>query len=133
MEHRIERTGKQALTFDGELLAESSGQMVQDKNQNRWHELRLYRSDNGPYVAHVLYRTQWAGELGHSEAWLIGDPVDVPTEFDLVEPTQHVQGYPAHEQYAERQAHLLDWIERRYRSQVGELLGQLRELDERVG
>ena len=131
-EHRLERTGKPALVFTGGLLAESSGKWVSGKVQNRWHDLALYKTESGKYVAHVEYTTHWQGELGYSEAWVIDDPVDVPTEFDSIDPTAHVQGYPKHEQYREKQASLMGWIEKRYRHQVGELLAQVIDLDERV-
>lgn len=128
---RIQRTGKSCISFEGECVAVSYGRVVGGKEQVRWHDLALYRTTAGNYVASVDYITRWDGELGWSEAEVV--PRDkVESFFMISDPTEHVQGFPAGKQYEVRQRNLLDWIRTRYESQVSDLLKMCDDLDEVV-
>lgn len=130
-QYRLERTGERWLVFEGELIAQSDGQWAAGKEQNRWHDLRLYRTAGGRYVVHVIYRTKWEGELDYSWAEIatVDEFADVLRSY---EPAINVQGFPDRPQYTTRQAALLAWIRRRYGAQVVDLLRDITPLDERV-
>jgi hypothetical protein len=61
-DYTLRREGDEPLRFDGELVAESSGFHFKGREQNRWHEVRVYRTDLGDYVAEIVYGTQWEQE-----------------------------------------------------------------------
>ena len=67
-EYTITRDGQRDLRFTGEKLADASNQWVAGKENNRWHELALYRTATGRYVLQEEYVTRWQGETGASNA-----------------------------------------------------------------
>jgi hypothetical protein len=128
---RITRTGKAALVFDGELVASSDGKLAAGREQNRWHDLKLYKTAGGNFVGVVDYVTQWQGEIGYTCSEQVKAD-GVQAFFRSYDPDRHVQGFPNAPQYAERQETLLRWIRDRYEVQVSELLSSIKELDEVV-
>jgi hypothetical protein len=58
----IQRDGQPPLKFRGELVAEEESRERQGPRQNRWHEIALYRTVKGKWVAAVVFRTCWQGE-----------------------------------------------------------------------
>lgn len=66
----IERDGLKDLRFGGVIIAEANNRWLAGRQQNRWHELTLYRTAAGNYVLHELYITQWQGELCASNAYV---------------------------------------------------------------
>lgn len=50
-EFRIERQTDIPLIFDGDLLADMSSQ---EDGQDRWQEIRIYRTASGKYVTEVV-------------------------------------------------------------------------------
>lgn len=129
--HKLPRTGNAPLAFDGDLIAESKGRFFEGCEQNRGHNLSLYRTEGGQYVIAIHYWTQWQGEGDHHEA-LVVDRDSVAEELQVYDPCAHVQGFPPIEAYAKRQANLLSWIRRRYEAQVSELLDGIEDLAERI-
>lgn len=126
---RIERTGKSSLAFDGEVVASVDGCDVNGKEQNRYHDLALWRTDTGKYVLDIQYVTKWRGELGYRHAEIV-EPGEVAERLRAYDPCAHVQGFPDRPEYADRQVNLLNWIRSRYDVQVGELLAQVEDLDD---
>jgi hypothetical protein len=118
----LPRTGQAPLTFSGELLADTDGERQGGKEQNRWHELAVYRTAGGKYVIAIRYRTRWQGELDHDTAQIVAAPAGVATELMAYDPCAAVQGFPAGAGYADRQERLLLDIRRRYDAQVSEIL-----------
>ena len=117
----LPRSGQAPLKFRGELLAENDGQRVAGREQNRWHELRIYRAEDKIVVA-IGYRTRWQGECEHDAAEAVdglGRVAGVLRDYDL---ESQVGGYPPGPVYAERQQRLLQDLRRRYDQQVSELL-----------
>lgn len=93
----INRTGNAPLAFAGRLIAEVSSQAPDGANnhlRNRWHDLAVYRTAAGRYVASVTYRTRWQGEIEHTSAADLDTPGDVATWLRAYCPTDHVTGYP---------------------------------------
>lgn len=130
--HRLKRSGQAPLAFQGELLAEADGQMVSGKDQNRWHEVSVYRTEGGKYVAAVAYRTRWQGELDRDFAEVVGQAEAVAAVLREYSPTEYVQGYPAGDAYAERQARLFRDLRQRYDALVTEVLESDEDFTEQV-
>jgi hypothetical protein len=120
-EVRIERTGKPALRFDGQVVAQSNGHWAGGREQNRWHDLRLYRTDGGQWVLHIEYSTYWEGELEHVWAEQVADVRQALASYD---PCQVLVGAGASIEKAKH------WVARRYDEQVRELLSGVRDADE---
>ena len=53
----VPRDGKRSLRFVGEAVAAASSHSHQGPDQNRWHELRLYKTQSGKYVLVSVHRT----------------------------------------------------------------------------
>lgn len=124
--HTLHRTGDAPLRFEGECVAAQDCREFQGREQEaRWFEAALYRTAGGQYVLQVVYRTTWDGEAEHRDAQVVGtDLEDIRGPLDDMNPVQHVQGFPPHPKYAEKQRHLLDHMERMWQHLVGELLSE---------
>lgn len=133
------RTGDRPLTFAGELIASADGRRQGGKEANRWHELAVYRTARGNWIAAISYRTCWQGELDESLAQHVTvAPSDPPLKeqeigeaiaafFRHYDPTGAVKGYPDGAAYSEKQHKLLADIRFRYQSLVSELLANFAE------
>ncbi len=97
----LQRTGKAALQFDGELLFSESSPSFRRHLDNtnakcQWFVADLYRSKTGVFVLHMAYR--FAGPLYRERNW---DHVSIePTRESAIEELKHmdpmkfVAGYP---------------------------------------
>jgi hypothetical protein len=74
---RIKRTGMAPLIFKGEEVASVSGQYMRNRENNRWWDLTLYRSEFGHYVLQVSYYTNWQGELPRHEVGVCDSESDL--------------------------------------------------------
>lgn len=118
----LPRSGRAPLRFAGEEIAVSDGERQAACNQNRWHELAVYRTDAGGYVVRVAYRTRWQGELDRDAAFVCAAAGDVVAALRAYDPTGPVRGFPPGSTYAERQERLLADLRARYEEQVSEVL-----------
>lgn len=125
MLYTLTRTGRAPLAFDGETLADASSKWTNGRENNRWHEVAVYRTVGGRYVVAVTYQTQWQGEQDYHWVVEASEPSEVSAtlaEFgDQI--TEPVKGYPVGSAYAERQARLMSDLRQRYDSLVSEVLG----------
>ena len=60
--YRVKRDGEKDLKFSGELIAEASDHSHQGSRQNRWTEMRLYKTTSGKFVLVEEHITCWQGE-----------------------------------------------------------------------
>ena len=120
--YTLRRSGQPPLTFRGALIAESDGERQYGREQDRWHELAIYRTAGGKYVAVIRYRTRWQGEADHDEAEPLADAAAVAAYFRAWVPTKFVRGFPVGEHYEGKQERLLADIANRYYEQVADLL-----------
>lgn len=118
----VPRTGDSPLAFQGEVIREVDGRNNAGQEQNRWHDLAVYRTRSGKYVLAISYFSRWQGESDHHEAIVCDTAEAVRSELKAYSPCQHVIGYPAGEAYTEKQSRLLTDITRRYGALVSELL-----------
>ena len=89
--HTIERDNEPALRFTGELIAEASSWRAD--RDDRWTELRLYRTRGGRYICEQVGHTRWQGERTRHSAGVCD------TEADVIDWLGH--GWLAKELYAE--------------------------------
>jgi hypothetical protein len=76
-EYRIRRNGEQYLVFSGHVVAEASDRVRQGHAQDRWTDIRVYRTDSGSYVVEQVLRTLW--QKGDA-VWYQGDLCPTPRE-----------------------------------------------------
>jgi hypothetical protein len=120
----LERTGQRPLKFEGQMLATADGA---GPDHNRWNELGLYTTERGAWLLYIQFHTQRPGELGHSEVIECEDLAAVEAELLAYDPCDHVRGFPAYPQFAERQKALFFDVRSRYQALVSELLAQFPE------
>jgi hypothetical protein len=124
--YKLTRTGQASLAFEGEELAVLNGHWANGQEQNRWHDLAVYRTSGGNYVLRITYCTQWQGEQSHDEVVVLGQDArglaDALCEYD---PIARLQGYPPGTQYAEKQARLQESLRQRYAKQSSDLLDKI--------
>lgn len=118
----LERSGQAPLRVRAEEIASSDGRILSGKEQTRYHQMDLYRLEDGRYALSIVYSTQWAGELGRCEAFPLMSPGDVTSKLSQWDPTAYVAGFPAAEQYKDRQARLLTSIRHAWDHLVTDLL-----------
>jgi hypothetical protein len=76
-EYRIRRNGQQYLVFSGHVVAEVSDRFRHGQEQDRWTDIRVYRTDAGDYVVEQVMRTLW--QKGDA-VWYQGDLCPTPQE-----------------------------------------------------
>lgn len=131
---KLKRTGQLPLVFRGELLKEADGKWVNGKDQNRWHKIALYQTEQSKrFVLAISYRTQWQGEENQDDVLILGPEqqqmIDVLRDYDPV-PT-HV-GFPKAEHFRDRQRDLEEGLRRRFASLVTEILEDVEGAEERI-
>jgi len=72
-EFKLERDGEKTLAFTGELLAEVSSRTYSGETQNRWTEIKLYRTKAGVLVVQEVGNTTWQGEHDRHSATICDD------------------------------------------------------------
>lgn len=94
--YELSRTGQAALEITGELLNEFSTRVRGGGlGESRWHEVTLYRCDDGNLIAHVRYRTQWLpGEQPTDQVIESATAEDLIDELRSVNPSAHFVGRP---------------------------------------
>lgn len=107
---RLMRTGQPSLAFNGAVVAKHSNRGEKGPSSVRWHEVDLYRKEDGSYVVHILYRSKWRGERGLEEAFELQTIDGVESVLQEYDPVVYVQGYPPLPQYKEQQERLLSAI-----------------------
>lgn len=76
-EYRIRRDGQQYLVFSGHVVAEASNRFRHGQEEDRWTDIRVYRTDTGSYVVEQVLRSLW--QKGDA-VWYQGDLCATPQE-----------------------------------------------------
>lgn len=121
--YQIEITNELPLEIEAELIYEEDNEYINNREQNRYHSLAIYKSvdDKGEYyVVNILYNTLWQGERSISEIWESETKEGIKTILDGYNPVLHVVGFPDGERYEQKQEKLLqsltfDWNELKIR------------------
>lgn len=133
-EYTLTRTGQAPLHFTGEILADEDSRLTAGRENNRWHEMRVYRTKGGNYVVEVIYRTQWQGEEDYF--WALeaaaASSVEMRLREILCEINDPVKGFPLGQQYEEKQARLLHDLQQRFEVLTSDVLGSSEEFREEL-
>ena len=117
----LERFGDVPVTFIGEILAEAGSRTSNGATQNRWHELTIYQTQAGNYVAHVLFRSCWQGERDRSTVFVSRTAEELRGDLVNYDPCSEWQGYPEQQHYRERNERLRQQIKDAYKAAVSQL------------
>lgn len=101
-----ERDGNTPLAFTGMLEWEASSQASSGPLQNRWHDVKVYRTRGGKYVLAVRAASIWAGESDLHWAEVCDDAGKVLESMKGHDAMPDSWGYPAGHQFVEKQAAL---------------------------
>ena len=118
----LRRSGAAPVRFCGELIAESSGQHRANREYSRYHDLAIYRVEDGGYLLHVEYVTRYQGEVGYSLVLPLASQSELVRALEAYDPCSRVRGYPDGEQHRVKQQRLLEEIRSHYQEQVSDLL-----------
>lgn len=127
-DYRLRRSGQAPLRFAGELLYERDSRRAGAGGQerNRWHAVRIYRTDAMAYVVQVAYRSTWQGEQDHDEVTVLDSAAELGRVLESYDPCAYLLGFPPGEQYEERRQR----IEAILRADWGAIVGEILDRDE---
>ena len=133
MEIRLERTGQAPLAFEGELLKAAAGRIFCGKEQNRWHEITLYRTaQTQRLVLSITYRSQWQGEAAYHDVCVLSQESDMIAVLRNYNPLPEHIGYPDAAHFRPRQLALEADIRRRFSELVEQMLSNVSGAEERI-
>lgn len=110
--YTLERTGQAPFVFEGEQIAQASGQHLGGKEASRYHSLELYRTKGDNWILQIQWYTHWQGEVGVSYAFLLEGPGEVRDKLEAHNPLQDLQGFPPTQHYKQKQERLEDNVVR---------------------
>lgn len=121
------RTGKSPVTFAGERIAKSSGCVVRGRQQNRWHNLELFRTAAGVYVVVIEFQTCWQGEQNRSTVEVVNTAEEVVKALEQYDSTDGFCPYPEYPGVAGKSnmtqnEKIAKDLRVRYQAQVSEIL-----------
>lgn len=131
-EYTLTRTGGRPLKFNGEVVAEAGSSWFMGKDQNRWHEITIYKTVGGKYVLAVAYFTRWQGEGNHYKAEVYDTITETINALEFVDPLEHLIGYPPHPQFADKQLRIEEDLRQRWDVLISEILKNIPEAAERI-
>jgi hypothetical protein len=126
---RLMRTGNRPLSFQGKRIAEATSE---DHEASRWHEIELYRTEGGKWVAVVKFLTRWQGEDNRFSAEIFDDADSAIAWFRSHSPIDGLIGYPPGDVYEIKQHRLEKQLSQRYQTAISELFARVPEADERI-
>ncbi|MEI8194377.1 MAG: hypothetical protein WCI73_00555 [Phycisphaerae bacterium] len=132
-----DRSGKSPVTFTGKLLAASYGRYAHSRDNNRWHDIEVFRTAAGSYVTVILFQTHWQGEQNRSEVEVSNTAEEAARILETYDPTDgYCRGpeYPgmAGKTFADRDTRTMKDLRDRYQAQVSEVLSTSAEFQERI-
>lgn len=122
----VTRTGEPPLVFAGKLLAAVSGYNASSKRatRTRWHELSLYSTAEGAYVARIAYVLNRAESFSTPLAWIKEDRDrdEIEGWFRFHRPADYVRVFPPRQKEPEREGMAVASVASEYFRLVDELL-----------
>lgn len=117
----LERTGRQPLSFTGELVFHSHSRRP-ITGRDRYHTVTVWQTAEGCFVCMVHYITEWQGEHSDRHGFKVPTASRLAEELEKYDPVKSVVGFPAIPKYAERQRQLMVGLRTRYEDLVSRLL-----------
>jgi hypothetical protein len=130
----VARTGKVPLRFHGVRLGIGSSRSLDRRSHlgRRWHDVAVYRTSGGNYVASVVLRTDWHNESDMASAERF-DAIDAAVAWlNAYDPRSGWRGFPPGPRFAIRQEQLTKAICDGYRQAVALCLADIPEAAETV-
>lgn len=130
--YNLPRTGSTPLAFEGTRLAHVSGADIPSAKKNpRWHEIDLYQTQAGDYVAHVAFLCDSRYDTERHDVIVSNRPSVIVAWLNDFEPVKHVRGWPilTHRQQDER---LREKLTAAFRLIVTQSLAQTEAFSERI-
>jgi hypothetical protein len=131
-EYVLSRSGTAPLKFNGELLSSANCEYVGGQQQNRYHEIDIYRTASGKYVLAINYHTRWQGEHGTHDVTTHEDINGVISQLTRTNPIGTLIGFPLGNQYIEKQMRLEDALRANWNALVTEVLEDVPEAAESI-
>jgi hypothetical protein len=78
----LKPTSGRTLRFKGKKLADVSGRWVSGQEQNRYTDLKLYKTTGGRYILWICYNTCWQGEQDCYTAHVCPTAADVYSHLE---------------------------------------------------
>jgi hypothetical protein len=128
-EHIIPRTGRPELTFTGRLVAQS---VQKEGVSNRWHNIRVFKTHSGKYVAWIAYRTRWNGERCVSCAQACDTIAALVAFLADYYPGRWLIGFPDRPEYRVKQTALRTHLEEQYAQATAAIYDQMPECRDKV-
>jgi hypothetical protein len=125
--YTLTHTGDRPVRFEGDMIAQTNSKGNGGPCESRWYELALYQKQDGEYVLHTAYRTNWDGEVDIHRVATCIDPDEVAECLRSTSPKNDVVGYPLGKQYEDRQARMMRQMDVALRNAISNLLETLPE------
>jgi len=118
---KLARSGRAPLKFTGTLLADATSRVSSGFRSLRWHELQLYRREDGKLLLAIGYRTQWQGEEPRDDLLIVSDAEELDRAVAEFAPEASVSVPPSDPDKARR---LAADIRSGFERAVGEILSR---------
>lgn len=93
--HTLEITHELNLEFEGDLLFEGNNSWINGENNDRFHEIEVYRTTGGDYILYLKYVSRyWRGESDFYEAFHCNSLEDIQEHLHEYNCLEHLVGYP---------------------------------------
>jgi hypothetical protein len=132
----LQTTGEIPFEFEGEQIASLSNSYVGGVDRTRYHEVCVYRCEEGGYYLELSWRTRWKGESGFTDAAFHSSLEELVEAIQGVDPLALLIGYPEGQQFEAKQRALktqisTDWAN--LRGALFKVLGVTRKAPPRRG
>ncbi len=118
----LKRTGLRPVEFQGELISEATTKEDEGSQKNRWHEIKLFKHEDGRFILHVAWRTQWQGEPEFEEIFDCKTGEEVQATLSQIDPVAHLVGFPPGKKFEEKQIRLIQIVKTTFKIATSEVL-----------
>lgn len=128
----IPRTGQPPIAFEGEVIAFVCGADAPSKRANpRWHEITLYKTKTGKYVAHVAFKCDSRYDTERDDVRICNTPDCVLEWLNSFNPTDNVRGWPL-DKHRTQDERLREKLTAAFKTLITQALAQTSEFSERI-
>lgn len=119
---RLSRTALPELEFQGEQVIRLAGEDADGSTDGRWHDVAVYRADDGEWVVSIGYRTRQENETPDDFVETARSPKEVEEILSLYDPTERVDRELLQGEGVKLRNTILQTLTRRYDAQVTKTL-----------
>ncbi|MBR9800565.1 hypothetical protein GYB59_02165 [bacterium] len=130
----LQRTGQPPVRFSGKLVAEAAEPLPPFEkakfDTRRWHELRLYRHQDGRLVLSIAFRSGLETETPNNAVLVCDSEAAVVAALEEYDPTEFLEGFPDTPKFEDRQRRLENRVVGDYEQRVAQLLASAGVVEE---